>query len=470
MKSTKNSIHIQRAVNKLMKQFPIIPEVLKKIMALKGHVYIVGGAVRDILLKQLIKDLDIEVHGIPLEKLQAILKQSGPIRLVGKTFGVLRVDGIDIDWSIPRSDAAGRKPKVELDPYMPIKKAFARRDLTINAMGIDLQTKELVDPFNGLKDLKQRRLKAPDTKFFKEDPLRLFRVMQFVSRFEATPNVALNAICKKMDISKVSKERIEQEFNKMLLRSKNPSLGLRWLRKIKRLKEILPELHALIGIKQGKDWHPEGDVFEHTMQSIDAVDRLSIKDLQTKLILMYAALCHDLGKAKTSKKRKDGTITSYGHDEEGVALAKKMLKRITNNVALIKAVTKLVRYHMAPLQFYDNKAKAPAYKRLANKLAPEVTMQMLADLALADRQGRNGKGHQPLTKKDWKDIADFRKKAQKFNIIASIEHPILQGRDLLDVVKPGPELGKLVRKAYQIQLDEGITDKNELRRRVLTEL
>ncbi len=219
MKSTKITADVQRSLARALKQYPAVPLIGAQINKQGGRALLVGGAVRDLLLGLPIKDLDIEVHGLTLAQLQTILKKHGTVALQGKSFGVLRVHGVDVDWSLPRADSAGRKPSVVIDPHMPLADAFARRDLTINAMGIDLQTKELIDPWHGLTDLKKKILRAPDPRFFTQDPLRLFRVMQFMGRFEMQPDAELSKICKKMDISDISRERIEQEFEKLLLKS-----------------------------------------------------------------------------------------------------------------------------------------------------------------------------------------------------------------------------------------------------------
>lgn len=468
MKSTKISVKIQKKLVEILKENPTIFSIIHAIDAAGGVAYVVGGAVRDLLLGLPLKDLDIEVHHLPLANLEKILQQYGVVNLVGKSFGVLRLDSLDIDWSIPRSDKAGRKPDVILDPNLALKKAFERRDLTINALGINLMTHELVDPFKGYHDLKKGILRATNKKTFAEDPLRFFRVMQFVARFEMVPDRTLNTICKKMDISTVSKERIESEFKKLLLKSKKPSLAFDWLKKIKRLQDILPEVAALQGVKQNPQWHPEGDVFEHTKQAIDAAAALDYDNEQEKLIVLYAALCHDLGKAKVTKKIK-GKITSYGHEAVGVPLAKKLIKRITNNVQLIKSVTKLVGAHMHPFQFVASGAKLNAYKKLALKLSPDVTLTMLAKLALADKRGRNPKKGKPLTK-NIPELKLFLKKAQEAHALHGVEEKILQGKDLMPEVKPGPLMGSLVKEAYRIQLNEGIRKKNILKKRVLATL
>lgn len=465
MKSIKLAPAIQRALQDVLRSYPVVAQVVQSIDKQGGRALLVGGAVRDLLLERVVKDLDIEVHGLSLEELEAILKQNGPVSEIGKAFGVLRLHGLDVDWSLPRSDAPGRKPDVQIDPDMAIDQAFRRRDLTINAMGIDLNTYILLDPFGGLEDLRAGILRAPDVKFFVEDPLRLFRVMQFVGRFEMKPDQTLNDVCSKMDISTVSVERIEREFEKLLLKSKHPSLGIRWLQEIGRLQDILPELYAIIDIPQDPTWHPEGEVFEHTMQSLDAAAALDYKDVNEKLIVMLAVLCHDIGKVSTTEKI-GGAWKSIGHSQEGAILSKQMLKRITKKKDLIEAVSKLVRHHMAPAQLVSSKAKPSAYKRLARKLAPYATIDMLAKVALADKRGRNPIKGRPLVK-NLPMIDKFLTKARDARVQYEPEPHALQGRDLLVIVEPGPQMGELLKKAYEIQIQEGITDKEELKRRVL---
>lgn len=469
MKSTKISPTIQRALNEIQRQYPVIREIVDEITAYGGRIFLVGGAVRDIIWGLPIKDIDVEVHGMPLHDLEALLRRFGDVSLVGKSFGVLRYPGLAIDFALPRTDMSGRKPNVTIDPFMSVNDAFARRDLTMNAMGIDMKTGALIDPFDGQQDIERKILRAPNEEFFKEDPLRLLRVMQFISRFGMMPDEKLNEICKTMSIKGISRERIEKEFEKMLLQSARPSLGLRWLKDIGRLQELLPELAATIGVPQDPTWHPEGDVFEHTMQTLDAAAPLPMENDYIRLILLYAALCHDLAKVSTTQKEDDGSITSIGHDKEGVILSKKMLRRLTRNKDLIDAVATLVKYHMAPLQFIDNNASTAAYKRLANKMGSHGSLALLADVALADRRGRNAHGPLPL-KENYEDISEFKKRAANAQVLTHKEKQILLGRDIADIVAPGPQMGKLLKRAYEIQLDEGITDKETLKKRLLVEL
>lgn len=468
MKYTKIPVDIQKQLQKFIATYSSLSKIIELLHSKGAVVLLVGGAVRDLFLQHLSKDFDIEVHGLSVKELEEVLRTFGYVDEVGKAYGVLRIHGLDIDWSIPRRDKEGRKPDVVVDPWMSMEDAFRRRDLTMNAMGINLITYELIDPFGGLEDMRNKVLRAPDTLLFAEDPLRFYRVMQFCARFGMQPDAELNALCSTMDVSGVSRERIETECAKWLLKSSKPSLALTWLVHINRLADIFPEIAATQGVVQSSYWHPEGDVFEHTQQAVDAAALLEYNNDHEKLIMLYAALCHDLGKVTTTEII-ENKITSYGHAQVGAELAKKFLKRIMRTKNIIDAVVKLVHYHMEPLQFVHAQAGLPAYKRLAQKLAPEVTMYMLAQLARADKRARNPEKGSPLNSV-LPEIDAFIERARKAKVLEAVEQPILLGRDLLDVVKPGRELGNLVRHAYKIQIDEGITDKDELKKRILEKL
>ena len=443
-----------------------VASLLQKIQAAGGNVYLVGGAVRDIMLGLPFQEVDIEVHNLSLNDLTKLLQERGQVNLVGKVFGVLKIEHIPIDWSLPRSDESGRKPKVTLDPAMNIIQALRRRDLTMNAMAIDLQDNVLIDPFNGLKDIACKRLSAPDLTLFVEDPLRIYRVMQFVSRFAMQPDHALDEVCKTIDVSTVSRERIEEEMRKLMLKSKQPSLGLRWLAHINRLHDLFPELAMMCGVVQDPVFHPEGDVFEHAMQALDAAAELVYADNDQKLIVMYAALCHDIGKATTTQY-KDGRIRSIGHEKQSARFAGQLLKKIIGKKDYITAIIALVSYHMAPMTFVTQGSSAAAYKRLAVKLAPYDNLALLSMLALADKRGRNPHKKVPLQDEN-ADIVTFRERASAAGVLMHPEEPVLKGSDLIDSISPGPLVGKLVARAYALQINKGITDKQVLKKRVLS--
>ena len=467
--------------------------IFNEIEKCGGASYMVGGSVRDLVLNKPIKDADIEVHGITQKTLESALKKFSSVILVGKKFGVLRLKKFDVDWSLPRKDSKGRKPIVEIDPFMSIEVACKRRDLTMNAMAIDLNfvcknmgniralkgqsfvdALQIIDPYEGLKDIEKMRLRAVDKTLFIEDPLRFFRVMQFIGRFNMQPDANLNKICKTMQLwdaelgQPLARERIFEEIKKLFLKSKQPSLGIRWLLKINRLKEVLPEIYDLIGTKQNPKYHPEGDVFEHTMQVLDAAANIEFYDEKNieneKFLVMMASLCHDLGKPKAT----DAELHARGHERMGVPICNSLLKRLTNQKTFIAAIKKLVEYHRAPAALLNDGAELKAYKRLALKLAPEATLRHVGLLTLADMRGRKGKSACPFKKKFAGFFLRFMNKIKSAQVEHKPEPAILQGRHLIDCVKPGPEMGKFLNLAYNIQIEEGIKDWQELKRRVLS--
>lgn len=465
-----------------------IAPIVRSIISVGGTAYLVGGSVRDIVLDRELKDFDIEVHGLTLDALETVLSLFGTVILVGKQFGVLRITSYDIDWSIPRKDSVGRKPIVELDPSMTIEIACRRRDVTMNAMAIDLgyivehcdilyqrATQKnfsvttdfcIIDPYNGLDALAKKQLCAVDKILFLDDPLRFFRVMQFIGRFDMTPDNTLDDICKSMDLSGLARERIWEEIKKLFLKSKYPSRAFRWLYAIGRLNEIFPELYVLIDLPQPQEYHPEGDVFEHTMQALDAAAQQKLyRDDHEKMIIMLAVLCHDLGKATTTTS----DARALGHEDASVVIAKSLLCRLTDQQDLCKTVGKLVKYHMLPGQFIADNAGLKAYKRLAIKLAPETNLYQLLLVCLADKQGKNGSSFKPLPY-DQSFYDAFFHRASQASVIHNAEPPVLQGRDLLDVFAPGPQMGKALALAYQLQIEKEITDPLELKRRVLLAL
>lgn len=445
------------------KVLPIITDIVNHLLQQHASVYAVGGAVRDLLLGLPVHDLDIEVHGIPSDQLEEILSSFGRVHYDGKSFGVFRIDGLPVDWSLPRRDSFGRKPLVEVDSSMPISEALKRRDLTINAMAVALATGELIDPFGGQAHLQKRVLATPDPTFFVQDPLRFYRVMQFVARFDMRPNTELNRVCASMDISTISAERIHVEFDKLCMLSKRPSLGIYWLKDIGRLHEVLPELAATVGIEQEPTWHPEGDVFEHSMQALDGAAARGL-DGAARKVLCYAALCHDLGKVTTTR-RIDGRLRSLGHEQAGVIPARALCKRLTGDKKIVERVALLVRHHMAPGHFVMNHAHPKAYKKLAKVLAPDVNLYMLSELAYVDKLGRNPERTGPLTG-PLPIIDEFVQRARDYGVLYEPEKPILTGADLMPLGLQGAALGRALERAYEYQITQQSPHKETLLRYV----
>lgn len=426
-----------------------IKTFVEKVGLMGGTCMLVGGAVIDSIQGGEPKDWDIEVYGLDQTEIEGILKgMRARFDAVGKSFGVLktRLGGVEVDISLPRKDskvgAGHRGFLVETDPFLDPQEAARRRDLTINSMGINLHTMELVDHFGGLQDLEEGILRATDPETFIEDPLRVLRVMQLLARKGKTVDHETIRFCKVIqhEFQSLPKERIFEEFNKLLLKSEKPSMGLRFLYDCFWITHF-PELLDLVGCKQNPEWHPEGDVWQHTLLVID--NAAALRDFlpeELRLTFMYAALLHDIGKPSTTLS----DLTSHGHDEAGAILAETFMRRITDETKLIEDVCALVRLHMRPGQLYRGIAGPSAWKRLSN----EFRLDVLGYLCKADSAGRTGRSLQDEHHPSelcflWASAIGTKK----------IE-PLVKGRDLIEMgLTPGPEFGPILEEAYELQME-----------------
>lgn len=435
----------------------MVQSILERIISRGGIPYAVGGWVRDRMVGKEPKDLDIEVHGLYPDQLVSTLKEFGEVDLVGEAFGVYLLRGLDVDWSIPRRDnLVGKGHKgfdVETDPFMGIEEAAKRRDFTINAMSIDMRDDSLVDPFGGKNDLEGKILRVINPDTFVEDPLRVLRGAQFCARLELSPDEGTVSLCRsiKGEYQYLAKERVREEWRKLLLKGTKPSMGLEFLRATEWL-EHFPELQAMVGCPQDPRHHPEGGVFTHTCQVVDtAVGYREDVPEEDRWAYMLACLLHDVGKPLTTVHEDDGGISSRGHDQAGVEPAESFLLRFTSEENVIKLVKSLVKNHMAPHQFdpgfSGNAASDAAFRRLAKK----VDLHLIGLVAKADGGT------------DW-----FLEKAKDVKVTPK-KQTIVMGRHLIARgLKPGPQFGEIIRECEEIFLEEGIDDPNELLDRVLS--
>jgi len=441
----------------------VLIKIAKKLEKEGAKAIVVGGAVRDYLLNRPIKDIDIEVYNISsYDKLANILKEYGKINLVGKAFGVikLKVEDIEFDFSLPRTeqkiDIGHKGFSVKTNSQLSFTKAAIRRDFTINAMGYDILQKRLLDPFDGKKHLLTKTLQIVDSSTFIEDPLRVYRAVQFAARFELKLSIDTFKLCKVMvdngDLEELPKERVWEEFKKLLLKAKKPSIGLNLLKELGVLK-YFPELKALIGIKQDINYHAEGDVWRHTLMVVDEMAKLRSGNEKIDLIRMLSALCHDFGKPATTKVI-DGKIRAFNHDIEGVKPTISFLKRLTDDKKLIASVADFVLYHLRVGQLYKGGAKAAAIRRLATK----INLQELELLARADYFGRISKDKKEIFEAgEW-----LLKRAKELNVLNAPLKPIISGKDLIALgLKPSPKFKKILDLAYQAQLDGKFKNKEE---------
>jgi tRNA nucleotidyltransferase (CCA-adding enzyme) len=421
-----------------------------------GRALIVGGWVRDKLLGLPdSSNVDLEVFGVPGDRLRALLETFGRVEAVGESFQVYKIG--DIDVSLPRRDSkAGRGHRgfvVTGDPDMSIAEAARRRDFTVNAISWDPLTEEYFDPFDGRADLARRLLRVVDPHTFGDDSLRVLRGVQFAARFALDVEPSTAALCREIPLDDLPPERVWGEFEKLLFAPK-PSIGFIIAMELGVIARLFPELQALAGCPQEPEWHPEGDVWVHNLQVIDRA-RTRIDDLPRpqQLAVMLGAVCHDLGKPATTQFI-DGRIRSLDHEEQGVAPASALLDRLNVNAFdgydVRRQVLGITAQHLKPGSWFKVRDEVGdgAFRRLAHK----VDLELLARVAKSDCEGRQP-GQFDCTALDW-----FLERARALGVQHRPPEPILLGRHLLALgLKPGPRVGEILRAIYEQQMDGTVT-------------
>ena len=428
--------------------------IARAVDAQGGHTYFVGGYVRDLLMGRENKDIDIEIHGIDVAALEEILRGLGTLTEMGASFGVFGLRGFDLDIAMPRKEEAtgrGHKDfKVDVDPYLGTEKAAIRRDFTMNALMQDVITGEIVDHFGGVQDLHDGILRHVCSETFVEDPLRVLRAAQFAARFDFTVAEETIALSRTMDLSTLASERIMGELEKALLKAERPSIFFREMLKMQQLSCWFPEIEQLIGIPQTPVHHPEGDVWNHTMLTLDAAAGLR-SQAQEPLGLMLTALMHDLGKITTTTIEPDGRIRSIGHEKQ-TALVKQALGRITNAVKLTAYVVNMTEFHMQPNILAAQHSGQKAFNRLFDR---SVCPDDLLLVAKADRMGR-------LDPPPYEETAALlREKLAVYKEMAA--RPCVMGADLIKSgLKPGNYFSDLLAFAHNLHLS-GVPKEEALR-------
>lgn len=439
-------------------QSPLLQAAVKRIAEtvshLGGRALIVGGSVRDALLGIPAKDFDVEVFGIEATQLEAELRKHFAIETVGRSFGVLLLKGMPVDVSIPRRErkyGLGHKGfLIDGDPAMSYAEAALRRDFRLNAISWDPLSGEIIDPVEGLADLRARRLRHVSSQFA-EDPLRVLRAMQLAARFELAVDTETAFLCRTISPEGLPKERLFDEWSKLILKGRIPSLGLRFLVDCNWIC-YFPELEELIDCPQDPEWHPEGDVWTHTLHCLDAFARNRSGDDWEDLVVGLGVLCHDLGKPSTTFSDSEGRIRSPGHDLAGLEPTRTFLGRLTGHQKLIDSVLPLVETHMRPAELYKSDASASAIRRLARK----VRIDRLLRVTHADMAGR------PPLSADFPAGEWLQQRANELAVAESAPEPIVKGRHLIRLgLKPGRHFSEILKACFEAQLDSAFSNEEE---------
>ncbi len=425
--------------------------VVEEVHSAGGRAFFVGGWVRDRLIDRESKDIDIEVYGLDAGRLRTLLEGIGRVDAVGESFTVYKLGPLDV--SLPRRESkTGRGHRgftVTGDPNLSIEEASRRRDFTVNAIAWNPLTEEYVDPHGGIEDLKHGVLRMVDPDTFADDSLRVLRAVQFAARFQWQVDAATKTVCRAIPLDDLPSERIWGEFEKLLLRASRPSVGLELALELGVIERLFPGLAELVGCEQEPEWHPEGDVWVHNLLVIDqAATRTGGLPYPQQVALMLGAVCHDLGKPRTTAFI-DGRIRSHNHEEAGVEPTLRILDRLNihtlNGYDVRGQVVGLVAHHLKPGMWHraPNGVGDGAFRRLARK----VDLELLARLAAADCRGRTGTFD--CTAMDW-----FLERARHLGVQHEPPPPLLLGRHVLALgLIPGPEVGRILGQVYERQID-----------------
>lgn len=415
--------------------------IVKRLRENGNESYLAGGCVRDMLLDKTPQDYDITTSAKP-DVVAEIFPQTVP---VGAQFGVMLVvvDGEPFEVATFRHDGPyldGRHPSEVR--YGSLKEDILRRDFTINGMVFDPIEERVIDLVEGKKDLERRSIRAigdPRDRFA-EDRLRMVRAVRFAASLDFTIEEKTLAAIGDLapTVGQISWERIGEEITRILTEG-GARKGFELLDATGLLGQIMPEIAAMKGVEQSPDYHPEGDVFTHTM--------LLLSHLQAPAeTLAYGCLLHDVGKPACIQ-RQGARLTFYGHTEKGAEMAEEMLKRLKRSRATWERVAYLVRNHLRHIQAPN--MRLSTLKRFLG----EEGIDELLELTRIDALSSNG---------DLQYFRFCRQKLEEFKEEEIHPAPLLRGQDLLALgFAPGPGFGEILKQLEEAQLGGELSSREQ---------
>lgn len=497
-------IHSQKKKNtppKSNPQFTFVPALFK--MFPRAECYLVGGAVRDMLLSRPTKDYDFVVRNVPITALQKFLKSHGTVRLVGKKFGVFKFK--DYDIALPRTEHSlantghYRDFKIKTDHRLPIEEDLSRRDFTANALALDLKTDAIVDPYDGSSDIKKKIIRTvgkPNDRF-REDYSRMLRAVRFSCqlgfRIEENTRTAILKNLKHLNDEITPERRLTKRVDRNTMRvvpyeviasemvktfSADPLRAFDFYDDYGIFKHLIPDLLAMKACPQERRWHSEGDVWEHTRRALQVLSSKAFAkefgETNTSALLVFAVLFHDIGKPPTLQTPEhDGIdrIRTNGHDRVGAEMVRHIGERLRLSTASgfdgdIDDLVWLVRYHLLILTTTVDKLRSRTIEKYFydHPRRGKLLMRVVFCDSSASIQ-ENGKPGLQAFRTFKKRLVEFEKQHHLTARKRALPPSLLNGEDIMHICKinPGPRVGELREALREEQLSGRLKTKRAAR-------
>ena len=443
-----------------LKEFKFLQKAAEIAEEVGVEVFVIGGFIRDLILKKEVEDIDFLVIGDVVNYAKSFANSVGINDIViYKNFGTAHFNhqGLNFEFVAARKESykkSSRKPTVSEGTFAD---DISRRDFTINTIAVSVSKEkfgEVTDIFNGLDDIEKRIMRTPlnPSETFDDDPLRILRAFRFASQlnFEVDDKIMNAAGEMRERLNIISQERITDEFLK-ILKSPKPSIGLDLLQRSNVMEVIFPEISQMIGVEQRDDYHHK-DVFYHTLEVVDNISKKT-DDVWLRIV----ALVHDIAKPKTKRFVEGTGWTFHGHEELGARMMKSIFRRMKLPMGKLDYVEKLVRLHLRPIALVSEEVTDSAIRRLI--VAADEYLDDLITLCRADITSKNPDKKERYLQ-NYEIVMQKVKDVEKKDKLRAFQSPV-SGDVIMEVcnLKPSKKVGE-IKSAIEEAILDGVIANN----------